>query len=132
MKPTLHGINQLSNVIVTRIPSDKINVNALIETFESNQDKATPTEWLQQYDEIASIYKILFTEGELPQEMIDKTSHEVLEMACEHISHDLEELIEEPTTSNGRDYYYEFGRSLGVEEQASKLKEHLAEDCDFV
>lgn len=68
MKPTLHGINQLSNVIVTRIPSDKINVNALIETFESNQDKATPTEWLQQYDEIASIYKILFTEGELPQE----------------------------------------------------------------
>lgn len=132
MKPTLYGIDQISSVIVTRIPSEKINVDALIETFENNLDKATPADWLRQYGDISSIYKVLFTEGELPQEMLDTMPPETLEIACENIEEDLEELIARPTNSSGRDYYYEFGRSLGVELQASRLKEHLSEDCDFI
>lgn len=132
MKPTLHGIDQINNVIVTRVPSDKINVDALIQTFESNMDKSLTTEWLKEYHKISSIYKVLFTNGELPDEMLKNTSYEILEMAAENITHDLDEIVEKPTYSSGRDYYYEFGRSIGVEQQASRLKEHIDEECDFI
>ncbi|MES9681652.1 hypothetical protein ABWK22_01725 [Gottfriedia acidiceleris] len=132
MKPTLHGFDEVCDVIVTRIPSEKINVNALIDTFHNNLDKVTPSDWIERYGKISTVYKTLFTNGELPEEMLESTSHEILEMAAEHIADDLEELANKPRQSNGRDYYYEFGRSLGVEKQASELKEHISEDCDFI
>lgn len=131
MKVKLHGIQDLTTV-VEKVPTEKVNVANLITTFEANLDKSMPMDWLIRYGKISKIYKVLFTQGELPKSMLDEYSGEILEIAYEHINEDLQDVMDKASSSSGRDYYYEFGRSLGVEQQASVLKEFIDEESDFI
>ncbi len=132
MGPILHGLDQTSNVTTVKVPTDKINLEGLLNTFESNLDKRLPEEWLTNYREISSIYKLLFTYGELPEDVLMNTDYTILEMAAENIESELEDVINAPGHTSGRDFYYEFARSIGVEKKAAMLKEAIDEDCDFV
>ncbi|MEX3713458.1 hypothetical protein ABFV99_13735 [Cytobacillus horneckiae] len=132
MHPRIYGIETLNHQVIIKTPSDKVNVDSLIKTFESNLDKAASKDWLDKYNEIFPIYKTIFTYGELPEAMLEGISYELLEMAEENISQELYVLIDKPQASTGKDYYYEFARSLGVESQAANLNEYLDEDCDFI
>lgn len=132
MKPILHGLDRLIASQTTRVPTDVIDVPALVATFERNIDRQIPDEWTTRYKEISDIYKELFTKGELSQETLDRVPFETLEIAHEHISRDLSILLDTPQPTSGRDYYYEFARSLSVEKAAANMKEHLDEECDFI
>ncbi|MFE4029242.1 hypothetical protein ACFX4N_24095 [Priestia sp. YIM B13551] len=132
MKPILHGLDQLKISGVERVPTEKVNVKSLIDTLEANYDKKVPEDWMNEYYQIAEIYKVLFSKGFLPDEMMNRYETQILQYAYENIDEDLEDTVNGPHASTGRDYYYEFGRSLGVEKQASVLKEHLDEESDFI
>lgn len=131
MKPILHGLEKFEGSgKIEKVPCEKVNVEALIETFESNRDKAKSLDWIQRYEKIAKIYTSLYTTGRIPADV--SPSDEVFEMAQEHLDRDIMRIMAQPSHSSGMDYHYEFGRSLGVEQQAAQLKEHLDEDCDFI
>lgn len=131
MKPILHGLEKFEGSgKVEKVPCEKVNVEALIETFESNKDKAIPKDWMMRYEKIAAIYKTLYTTGEVPNGI--SSDDEIFEMAQECLGQDITRIMERPMYTSGRDFHYEFGRSLGVEQQASQLKEYLDEDCDFI
>lgn len=132
MKPVLHGVNQLSNVKVEMIPTDKVNVTGLINMFEANLDKQIPKDWSQLYQTISTIYRLMFFKASLPEQLIKETSYDIFEMASECLNEELETLIETPRQITGQNFYYEFARSLAVENQALEMKEYLDEECDFI
>ncbi|UOE58154.1 hypothetical protein [Cytobacillus oceanisediminis] len=132
MRPTLHGINRLSNVTVEKVLTEKINIQGLINTLEANRDKAIPEDWSQHFQVISTVYTHMFTDGELPPDLVRGLDYSYLEMAQEGLDHELDILMAGPKQMDGRIYYYEYARSLAVEKQASELKEHLDEDSDFI
>ncbi|MEK1828816.1 hypothetical protein AAAC51_06605 [Priestia megaterium] len=86
-----------------------------------------------RHEEITALYHILFSEGDLPPEVLNNTSYEVLQYAYENMDgEDLQDLMQGASSSSGTNYFYEFGRSLGVEVQASRLKEYIDEEHDFI
>lgn len=132
MKPTYYGVQKLIASQTTKVPTEEINVPALIETFENNQDKQLPADWLELYGRIEKIYTELFTKGGLSQETLDNTSFEVLQFAHENIDDNFDEFDVKPQPSDGRNYYYEYARSFGSEMSGAKMKQHLDEECDFI
>lgn len=134
MQPTLHGLEQIqkNNVVIEKIPTDKVNVTALIDTFETNMDKAKNHDFMTRYATIAAIYHELFTTGDVSDATTEELSFELIEITSEHIDGEIEEYMKKPAVSSGDNYYYEYARSFGVEQQASQLKEHLDSECDFI
>lgn len=133
MKPILHGLTHLHGVTVeTKILTEKINLEGLIRTLEHNQDKALPEDWLVNYQQIAPIYKTIYTEGEIPEEDLEGIDTVILEMASECVDEDVEDILFNAELTSGRNYHYEFCRSIGVEEMASRLTEYIDDECDFI
>lgn len=132
LKAKMHGMSSIANNEV-KVQSEKLNLVGLIATFEANLDKQPQKDWMVQHEEITALYNILFSEGDLPPEVLNNTSYEVLQYAYENMDgEDLQDLMREASSSSGTNYFYEYGRSLGVEVQASRLKEYIDEEHDFI
>lgn len=132
MKPTLHGLEQMKVSTTVKVPAEKINYDNLINTLESNQDKAIPEEWLEYYQLVSTIYKELYTKGKISNQLLEQMPYDVLEMAADSIEDELDAYFFVARSNHGRDYFYEFSRSIGMDMQGSKLKERISDECDFI
>lgn len=133
MKPILHGLDRLKgNEVEVKIPCERIKLESLIQTFEDNLDKRLREDWLANYSEIAPLYRHLYAEGEIPTELIMDMDDTIVEMATECIEDDIENMLFEATLTSGRNYHYEYCRSIGTEQMAANLTEYIDEDCDFI
>ena len=133
MKPIFHGLDQLrGSEVIVKVPCERIDLDSLIQTFENNLDKRLPEDWLGNYKQIAPLYHHLYADGEIPVELVYDMDDSIVEMATECIDDDLEDILFEAATSSGRNYHYEYCRSVGAEQMASNLTEFIDEDCDFI
>lgn len=132
MRPKMHGLSHLSNVTIEKIFTGKVNVETLIKTFEANEHKFVPKDWSHYHSIIAPMYTHMFFRKHLPPDVVANTSHEIFEMATECLGDELIDLIEKPKEITGRSYYYEYARSLAMDEKLPLLQEHIGEDCDFI
>ena len=130
MKPIFYGINERNEDQFIKVPCEKVNIEKLLCTFENNLDKAVPEEWLNIYPKVTSIYKTLYTTGSLPDDLEIEDIY--LEYAEEDIMNDIEEILAKPRYTGQLNYHYEYIRSLAMDMQASRLKEYLDEECDFI
>lgn len=132
MKPKLYGLNELQYSGEVWVPTNTVNIPKLIEILEQSQSEQPTAEWAANFTSITQIYNELFQQGSLSDETVSAVNYELLELAYEVIPEHEDVFDFTVCQSDGTDYYYEYLRSLEIEDSGSRLPPHLSGEADFI